>query len=80
MVALLNDVRFSQGKSAMGFLNPLLYSKGPANGFFDDITTGNNADGHLLGEGWEATTGWDPCSGLGNPSLDKMIAYVANEK
>lgn len=30
VVSLLNDFRLASGKSALGFLNPLLYSSGAA--------------------------------------------------
>jgi tripeptidyl-peptidase-1 len=40
IVALLNDARLKEKKSPLGFLNPLLYSKGMPG--FNDITSGNN--------------------------------------
>ena len=55
-VALLNDARLRKGQPALGFLNPLLYSKGVAG--FNDITTGN-APGCGT-PGFNATKGWDP--------------------
>lgn len=55
-VALLNDARLRLGQPPLGFLNPLLYTKGVAG--FNDITTGN-APGCGT-EGFNATTGWDP--------------------
>jgi tripeptidyl-peptidase-1 len=39
-VSLLNDVLLSKKLPPLGFLNPLLYSKGLAG--LNDITTGNN--------------------------------------
>lgn len=39
IISLLNDVRLSQGKSPLGFLNPFLYSN-PS--IFNDIIEGNN--------------------------------------
>lgn len=47
IVALLNDALISAGKPALGFLNPLLYSKGAS--AFTDITTGESADDVLMG-------------------------------
>jgi len=41
IVALLNDARLSNGRPPLGFLNPLLYSKG-LNGL-NDITVGHNS-------------------------------------
>jgi len=40
IVALLNDAMLAKGRPPLGFLNPLLYSKGAAAGF-NDITSGN---------------------------------------
>lgn len=40
IVALLNDFRISRGKPSLGFLNPVLYSKGLPG--FVDILLGNN--------------------------------------
>ena len=37
--ALLNDVRLSQGRTALGFINPLIYS---ASSGFTDIVSGSN--------------------------------------
>lgn len=39
IVALLNDAMLAAGKPPLGFLNPLLYSKGAAG--MNDITVGN---------------------------------------
>ena len=58
MIALLNDFRLSQGKSALGFLNPLIYSTGAAG--FNDITSGSNPGCGT--NGFSAGTGWDPVS------------------
>lgn len=41
IVALLNDVRLSNNQKPLGFLNPLLYSKGVSG--FNDITIGHNS-------------------------------------
>jgi len=41
IIALLNDVRLSNNLSPLGFLNPLLYSKGI--GGLNDITVGHNS-------------------------------------
>lgn len=47
VVALLNDARLAKNLPPLGFLNPLLYSKG-VNGF-NDITEGNNVGCGTLG-------------------------------
>lgn len=38
-MSLLNDARLSQGLPPLGFLNPLIYSRGLSG--FNDITVGN---------------------------------------
>lgn len=54
VVALLNDRLLNAGKPPLGFLNPLLYSKGlPA---LNDIVSGSSSQP----SGFTATTGWDP--------------------
>ncbi|KAG6908322.1 hypothetical protein DXG01_005298 [Tephrocybe rancida] len=68
VVALLNDDRLSKGKSTLGFLNPLLYSKGLSG--FNDITAGNNPGCGTTG--FNATKGWDPVTGLGTPNFGKL--------
>jgi tripeptidyl-peptidase-1 len=41
IVALLNDVRLSKKLPPLGFLNPLLYTKGLSG--FNDVTVGHNS-------------------------------------
>jgi len=47
---------------------------------FYDVTTGNNAAFAPAVAGYNATTGWDPVTGLGTPNaanlLPDLIAYV----
>jgi kumamolisin len=52
----------------VGFLNPLLYSADLA-AALNDIAQGNNG-------GYNATTGWDPCTGLGSPDGAKLLAAL----
>merc|ERR1712060_544083 len=61
--SLLNDLRLQNGKSTLGFLNPLIYENSAA---FNDITTGSNEG--CDGDGWPATTGWDAATGVGTPN------------
>jgi len=56
--AQLNDIRLSNGDSALGFLNPFIYQNPSA---FNDVTTGTNNEG--VGEGFTAAEGWDPTTG-----------------
>ncbi|GJE84527.1 tripeptidyl peptidase A [Phanerochaete sordida] len=70
-VALLNDARLRAGKPPLGFLNPLIYSLKSG---FNDITTGNNPGCGT--QGFNATKGWDPVTGLGTPNfgvLEKLV-------
>ncbi|KAF9448952.1 subtilisin-like protein [Macrolepiota fuliginosa MF-IS2] len=70
--ALLNDFRLSQGKSTLGFVNPLLYST--ASTGFNDITAGANAGCGT--SGFSARAGWDPVTGLGTPDFLKLQQLV----
>lgn len=72
VVALLNDFRLSQGKSALGFLNPIIYSTGVAG--FNDITSGSNPGCGT--NGFSAGAGWDPVTGLGTPDFGKLQALI----
>jgi tripeptidyl-peptidase I len=74
-VALLNDARLKAGLPPLGFLNPLFYST--AIGGFNDITSGN-APGCGT-EGFNATVGWDPVTGLGTPDFGKLVALVTSK-
>jgi len=73
VVALLNDARLASGKPVLGFLNPLLYSKGVPG--FNDIDVGNNPGCGTLG--FNATKGWDPVTGLGTPDFGKLKDLIA---
>lgn len=55
--ALIARLNAASGKPA-GFINPVLYANPTA---LRDVTTGNNGD-------FEATAGWDACTGLGSPN------------
>lgn len=72
LVALLNDARLRAGKKPLGFLNPLLYSKGLLG--FNDVTSGN-APGCGT-DGFNATAGWDPVTGLGSIDFGKLREIV----
>ncbi|KAF9464795.1 tripeptidyl peptidase A [Collybia nuda] len=69
IVALLNDARLAKHLPPLGFLNPLLYTKG-LEGAFNDITEGNNPGCGT--PGFNATKGWDPVTGLGTPNFGKL--------
>ncbi|EIW73981.1 subtilisin-like protein [Coniophora puteana RWD-64-598 SS2] len=68
IIALLNDARAQAGKGPLGFLNPWLYSTGFAG--LNDITEGSNPGCGT--NGFNATKGWDPVTGLGTPDFGKL--------
>ncbi|KAJ5108576.1 hypothetical protein N7456_005251 [Penicillium angulare] len=89
IIGLLNDARLRAGKPALGYLNPFLYSKGFK--ALNDIVTGasygcggidpqsdEEVPGALIipGAHWNATTGWDPVTGLGTPDFQKLKDLV----
>jgi kumamolisin len=61
--------RINQGNGApSGYLNPRLYGRPQA---LRDITTGSNGD-------FDATQGWDACTGLGTPNGPTLPGAIAN--
>jgi len=73
VISLLNDIRLQNGKSALGFLNPFLYSI-TTPGALNDITSGNNGAGCC--PGFDAASGWDPVTGLGSPNYGILKGVV----
>jgi len=75
MIALLNDIRFSNNMTSVGWVNPWLYSlsmySDPA---INDITSGSN--GANYGSGFPAAPGWDPCSGVGSINFAVLQTYA----
>lgn len=81
MIALINAQRRANGASSLGWLNPVLYAK--ASLFVQDIVSGDNKCAandnntsttapHCCAEGFHATIGWDPVTGLGSVNFAKM--------
>ena len=64
LIVLLND---SLGKP-VGFVHPQLYASSAASGFHD-ITQGNNV-------GYQATPGWDACTGNGSPDGAALLKVL----
>nr|OQO16541.1 hypothetical protein B0A51_14505 [Rachicladosporium sp. CCFEE 5018] len=62
IVTLLNEERLTVGKGPIGFLNPVLYSHPWA---LNDIVNGSNPGCGT--NGFSASPGWDPVTGLGTP-------------
>ncbi|KAF7318724.1 Peptidase S53 domain-containing protein [Mycena chlorophos] len=72
LFAMVNDARLGKGKAPIGFVNPVLYGKKMQEaGVWRDITTGNNSNCGT--DGFEATVGWDPVTGLGTPDFVKLL-------
>ena len=70
---MVNAKREEEGKSALGFVNPLLYSL--KNGVGQDITEGENKASNCS-EGFKATEGWDPATGLGTPNFATLLKAI----
>ena len=80
-MALVNQQAASQGKAAVGFVNPAIYAlgKGPRTTYtncFHDITTGNtfNNQNPLR---YLAVAGYDLCTGWGSPTGSNTINAMA---
>jgi len=78
---LLNDLRFNNQKSSLGWLNPLIYqiAASDSTAFFD-VTVGDNiisgcCRSGALG-GFECAKGWDPVSGVGTPNYEALAKIV----
>ncbi|KAJ6556181.1 family S53 protease [Mycena capillaripes] len=73
MIALVNDRLIAAGKPVLGYLNPFLYSKS-GRAAFTDVTSGHNPGCDT--DGFSATVGWDPVTGLGTPNFDGLLKAV----
>ncbi|KAI0085907.1 peptidase S8/S53 domain-containing protein, partial [Irpex rosettiformis] len=69
VISLINDQLIAAGKSPLGFLNPFLYANPSA---FNDVTSGSNPGCNT--NGFKATSGWDPVTGLGTPNFAGLKA------
>jgi tripeptidyl-peptidase-1 len=76
--ALLNDLRFQNGMSPLGFANPLIYSLASEySDAFNDVTSGyNEGCSGSVTEGFYAQTSWDAASGNGSPNYSALAKYV----
>ena len=75
VVSLVNAARLEAGKSALGFVNPALYSSGVSGGVYNDVTDGNNmctAGRVCCDEGFYCSSGWDPLTGFGSVDYSKF--------
>jgi len=67
IITLLNEERLAIGKKPIGFLNPVMYAHPE---MFHDVTEGGNPGCGT--DGFPASPGWDPVTGLGTPNYPKM--------
>ena len=73
MFSSINAARHNAGKGSVGWINPVLYGRGST--FVKDVTSGKNncrSSGLCCSEGFYATKGWDPTSGLGSVNYGLM--------
>jgi subtilase family serine protease len=67
---------------SLGYINPALYAIGAnaaryANDFYD-VTVGNNGSDAPTVPGYNASTGWDPVTGLGTPNAANLLPDLVN--
>ncbi|VDB96160.1 unnamed protein product [Peniophora sp. CBMAI 1063] len=74
-IAILNDKLLAAGKPTLGFIQPLLYENPHA---LTDIKYGNNPGCDT--DGFSASSGWDPVTGLGVPDFDSMMKAIGFHK
>lgn len=77
--ALVNQQALANGRSTVGFLNPLIYSIGNGAGYrsaFRDTATGNNFSTSSPTK-YAAVTGYDLCTGWGTPNGTALIAALS---
>lgn len=76
LAALTNEMLQKQGKSKLGFLNPLLYqiasNRRTYRACFHDITKGNNDYNGLNAGHYPASPGYDMATGLGSYNADAL--------
>ncbi|HET9919668.1 MAG TPA: hypothetical protein VFQ30_07495, partial [Ktedonobacteraceae bacterium] len=88
MVALTNEKAAQQGKSVVGFLNPLLYKIGAGSSYkadFHDITPpsdpsvpSNNDELGFNGGAYPVTAGYDMATGWGSFNAAKLAADLVS--
>jgi len=87
VVANLNSARLSRHQPPLGFLNPFIYSVG-YKGLTDIVDGGSNGctgidiysrlpTPFVPYASWNATEGWDPVTGYGTPTLQKLLVLSA---
>ena len=77
MISLVNAARFRAGGKSVGWIHPILYGYGST--FLNDITVGDNhctALSVCCKQGFNATKGWDPASGLGTLNFKRFKDFM----
>ncbi len=90
VVTLINEARMGMGNSSVGFISMwrflVISGEGPNADLLTDptlyahpyllnnITSGSNP--RCGNEGFDASPGWDPITGLGTPSYPRHLKYV----
>jgi tripeptidyl-peptidase-1 len=65
--AQMNNVRLAAGKSALGWLNPLIYANPQC---FNDVDDGSQNNCNAGTTGFATIAGWDPATGFGSPNYE----------
>lgn len=73
IITLINGERSKAGQPPVGFINPALYAHPEA---FTDITLGTNPGCGT--QGFPASPGRDPSTGLGTPVYPKLLEVFMN--
>eukprot|EP01038_Epipyxis_sp_PR26KG_P012461 gene12461-16714_t len=79
MISLVNANRAAKGLPSLGWINPALYKY--YSKFTNDITIGNNLCNNndcCDGQGYSASPGWDPVTGLGSISYTDFLSVFTN--
>jgi len=71
--AQLNNVRLNAGQSALGWLNPFIYSHPEC---FNDVSDGSQNNCNAGTTGFSTTAGWDAATGLGSPNFECLSKVV----
>lgn len=69
----INAARLALGKGSLGWVNPALYANYTS--YTNDVTKGNNrcvSPALCCAQGFYATAGWDPATGLGSLNYGKL--------
>ena len=73
IINMINEERIKVGKGPVGFINPVLYANPEV---LNDIKNGSNPGCGT--NGFNATKGWDPVTGLGTPDYPRMLDLFMN--